>query len=261
MPADAYLSIQRLYKTYDAGKHALPAMADVSFDVQRGQFLSILGPSGCGKSTLFNIIAGLLSPTSGDVLLNGSSIVGQPGCVGYMLQRDLLLPWRTIEDNVLLSRTLRGEHKKRHLSAVRHYMHQCGLTDMAQKHPDQLSGGMRQRAALIRTLMTEKDVLLLDEPFGALDALTRTRLQWMLLELWTATQKTILFVTHDIEEAILLSDEVLVLSDRPGRVVERLSIPFPRPRRPELIFDNDFVALRRHLAELLNPEVLPHADE
>lgn len=260
MPGNAYLSIRRLSKTYGTGGQALPAMADISFDVPQGRFISILGPSGCGKSTLFNIIAGLLTPSEGNVLLNGQSIIGQPGSVGYMLQRDLLLPWRTIGDNILLSRTLRGQSARSARPVMQELLSRCGLTNMAHKYPDQLSGGMRQRAALIRTLMTEKDVLLLDEPFGALDAITRADLQQLLLELWQRTGKTILFVTHDIEEAILLSDEVLVLSHRPGRLVERLPIPFARPRDQQLIFDPAFVDLRKHLHALLSKEVSGHAN-
>lgn len=255
MPGNAYLEIRHVSKTFGQNACATQALRDVSFTLDKGRFLSILGPSGCGKSTLFNIMAGLISPSEGNVLLEGRSIVGRPGHMGYMLQRDLLLPWRTIEDNVTLAATLRGGKKRDALKKAHALMDKCGLQEAAKKRPDELSGGMRQRAALIRTLLTEKDVLLLDEPFGALDAITRARLQWILMDLWAETGKTILFVTHDIEEAILLSDEVLVLSHRPGQVAERLQIPFERPRKPDLIFSPDFVGIRQHLNALLNQEV------
>ena len=255
MPGNEYLRVLHLSKTYGAGQEATHAIQDISFTVDRGRFLSILGPSGCGKSTLFNIMAGLLSPTGGNVLLNGESIVGKPGHVGYMLQRDLLLPWRTIEDNVMLAQTLQGVPRRQVRPRARALMQKCGLAGDGDRYPDQLSGGMRQRAALIRTLLTDKDVLLLDEPFGALDAITRGKLQQMLMTLWEENHKTILFVTHDIEEALLLSDEVLVLSHRPGQVLEHLTVELPRPRRSDIMFTSEFLRLRSHLSDMLTREV------
>lgn len=255
MPGNDYLRVLRLSKTYGTGEGATHAIQDISFSVGRGRFLSILGPSGCGKSTLFNIMAGLLSPSEGNVLLDENSIVGRPGHVGYMLQRDLLLPWQTIENNVMLAQTLQGIPKKQVRPKARALMEKCGLAGDGNKYPDQLSGGMRQRAALIRTLLTEKEVLLLDEPFGALDAITRGKLQQMLLSLWEENHKTILFVTHDIEEALLLSDEVLVLSHRPGQVLEHLPVNLPRPRREDVMFTSEFLQLRSHLSSMLTQEV------
>ena len=233
MPDVDYLSVRGVSKRFDAGDRAVTAIEDVSFDVPRGAFVSILGPSGCGKSTLFNIIAGLLSPSGGDVLLEGASIVGRAGQVGYMLQKDLLLPWRTIEDNITLGQTLRGVNKRKARANAAALMDRCGLTGFEKKKPHQLSGGMRQRAALMRTLLTGKEVLLLDEPFGALDAITRLQLQMTLIDIWQDMRKTILFVTHDVEEALLLSDEILVLTERPGRLRARLPVTLPRPRTPE----------------------------
>lgn len=255
MPGNDYLRVLHLSKTYGTGVGATHAIQDISFSVGRGRFLSILGPSGCGKSTLFNIMAGLLSPSEGNVLLDGESIVGRPGHVGYMLQRDLLLPWQTIENNVMLAQTLQGVPKKQVRPQARALMEKCGLAGDGDKYPDQLSGGMRQRAALIRTLLTEKEVLLLDEPFGALDAITRGKLQQMLISLWEENHKTILFVTHDIEEALLLSDEVLVLSHRPGQVLEHLPVDLPRPRREDVMFTSEFLQLRSHLSSMLTQEV------
>lgn len=255
MPQKDYLRIEHVSKDFGAGSDTTTAIMDATFGVAKGSFVSILGPSGCGKSTLFNIMAGLLSPTRGDVKLRGESIVGRPGHVGYMLQRDLLLPWRTIEDNVMLAQTLHGARKKDVRPRAQALLEKCGLGGEGRKYPEELSGGMRQRAALIRTLLTEKDVLLLDEPFGALDAITRSKLQKMLMTLWEENHKTILFVTHDIEEALLLSDVVVVLSRRPGHVLEELTVPFPRPRGADLLFDPSFVTLRKHLSDILTSEV------
>lgn len=255
MPDLAYLSVQGVSKAFASAGGTVAAVRDMCFDVPQGAFVSILGPSGCGKSTLFNVMAGLLAPDAGDVLLGGQSVVCRPGCVGYMLQHDLLLPWRTIRDNVTLSPALRGERKADAAGQAAPLLDAAGLADFAGDLPGQLSGGMRQRAALLRTLMTGKDVLLLDEPFGALDAITRLQLQVMLLDLWQTHRKTILFVTHDVEEAIFLADEVLVLSARPGTVVERVQVPLPRPRDPRMLVRPDVGQLRLHLLDLLDREV------
>ena len=255
MPDVDYLSVRGVSKRFDAGDRAVTAIEDVSFDVPRGAFVSILGPSGCGKSTLFNIIAGLLSPSGGDVLLEGASIVGRAGQVGYMLQKDLLLPWRSIEDNITLGQTLRGMKKRKARANAAALMDRCGLTGFEKKKPHQLSGGMRQRAALMRTLLTGKEVLLLDEPFGALDAITRLQLQMTLIDIWQDMRKTILFVTHDVEEALLLSDEILVLTERPGRLRARLPVTLPRPRTPEMLSSPELMALKAQLMQLLLREV------
>lgn len=255
MPDVDYLSVRGVSKRFDAGDRAVTAIEDVSFDVPRGAFVSILGPSGCGKSTLFNIIAGLLSPSGGDVLLEGASIVGRAGQVGYMLQKDLLLPWRTIEDNITLGQTLRGVKKRKARANAAALMDRCGLTGFEKKKPHQLSGGMRQRAALMRTLLTGKEVLLLDEPFGALDAITRLQLQMTLIDIWQDMRKTILFVTHDVEEALLLSDEILVLTERPGRLRAHLPVTLPRPRTPEMLSSPELMALKARLMQLLLREV------
>ena len=255
MPDVDYLSVRGVSKRFDAGDRAVTAIEDVSFDVPRGAFVSILGPSGCGKSTLFNIIAGLLSPSGGDVLLEGASIVGRAGQVGYMLQKDLLLPWRSIEDNITLGQTLRGGKRSCARACAAPLIDRCGLRGFEKKKPHQLSGGMRQRAALLRTLLTGKEVLLLDEPFGALDAITRLQLQMTLIDFWQDMRKTILFVTHDVEEALLLSDEILVLTERPGRLRARLPVTLPRPRTPEMLSSPELMALKARLMQLLLREV------
>ena len=245
---DVCLDVRSVTQVFRGG---LTAVRNVSFQIPRGAFVSLLGPSGCGKSTLFNIIAGLMTPTGGDVQLNGASVIGQTGRVGYMLQKDLLLPWRTIEDNITISQTLHGVPRRKARRECHALLARCGLEGFAHARPHELSGGMRQRAALMRTLMTGREVLLLDEPFGALDAITRLQLQMLLCDIWQETGKTILLVTHDVDEALLLSDEIIVMSERPGTVRERLTVPHPRPRRPESLAEPDMAALMAKLMELL----------
>jgi len=261
MPELAYLRVAGLSKRFGGTERAVAALDGVSFDVQRGTFLSILGPSGCGKSTLFNIIAGLMQADAGDVFLSGESVMLRPGQVGYMLQRDLLLPWRSIEDNITLGLTLQGEGKRRARQRAAELIGRCGLSGFENNRPHELSGGMRQRSALLRTLLTGKELLLLDEPFGALDAITRLQLQLLLTDVWQEMKKTILFVTHDVDEALLLSDEVLLLSARPGRVLRRFFVDMPRPRRPEMLADPAVAALKAEIMALLWKEVDRGADE
>jgi ABC-type nitrate/sulfonate/bicarbonate transport system ATPase subunit len=228
------------------------ALADVSITVESGRFLCLIGPSGCGKSTIFNIVAGLLRPTSGAVVIDGEDVTGSIGNVGYMLQKDLLLPWRTVLDNIILGMELRGvsvhEARERALPLIRHY----GLGGFEHNFPQSLSGGMRQRAALLRTLLYDTEIVLLDEPFGALDAQTRARMQEWLLDLWSDFNKTVVFVTHDVEEAVYLSDEIIVLSARPGRLRARIPVELVRPRPRSVISDPEFIALREKCVALLH---------
>ena len=192
-----YFEVAHLTKHFSTDASTVAAIQDVSFSLQKGQFLSILGPSGCGKSTLFNLIAGLMQPDCGDIRLQGESMLLRPGLTGYMLQKDLLLPWRTIADNIILSKTLHGTRRQAALKSAVSDIAACGLRDLLNRRPDECSGGQRQRAALVRTLQTGKPLLLLDEPFGALDAITRAQLQDEVLRLWKASGTTILMVTHD----------------------------------------------------------------
>ena len=258
MPSQAYLQVDRVTKRFGGGSAGVSAIEGVSFDVPKGAFLSILGPSGCGKSTLFNLIAGLMQPTEGDVTIDGASVIMKPGQVGYMLQKDLLLPWRTIEDNITLGERLHGVPRSAALREAAPLIDRCGLKGFERHRPHQLSGGMRQRAALLRTLLTGKDVLLLDEPFGALDAITRLQLQMLLTDVWQETRKTILFVTHDVDEALLLSDEILLLSARPGRVLRRFAVDLPRPRTPEMLAERGAAALKAEIMSMLWKEVCRH---
>ena len=259
MPDQAYLKVEDVSKRFGTGDTAVAALDSVSFTLDRGKFLSILGPSGCGKTTLFNIIAGLIKPDSGAVTLDGQSLILHPGMTGYMLQRDLLLPWRTIADNITLSQTLQGVRRSVALNQASPDAHACGLTSMLSRRPDELSGGQRQRAALVRTLQTGKDMLLLDEPFGALDAVTRLHLQELLIRLCLQKKLTVLFVTHDVDEALLLSDEVLVMGATPGRILARYDLTEAKPRTLLSLASPAMVALKAGILTLLDKEGAAHA--
>jgi ABC-type nitrate/sulfonate/bicarbonate transport system ATPase subunit len=230
--------------TFSAPGDDIAALTPVSFEIAEGRFASVIGPSGCGKSTLFNVIAGLQPATSGAVLIDGEDATGMIGRVGYMLQKDLLLPWRTVIDNVVLGMEIKGIARQRARATARPYLARYGLGGFEDRYPRELSGGMRQRAALLRTLLLDTDIVLLDEPFGALDAQTRTTMQEWLLQLWADFGKTVVFVTHDVEEAVYLSDEILVMSARPGRIVDRLAVPLARPRPRSIVNASDFIALK-----------------
>lgn len=227
------------------------AVRDINIDIEVGRFVSIIGQSGCGKSTLFNIIAGLLCPTTGQVIYEGKDITGRAGIVSYMLQKDLLLPWRTVIDNVILGMELRGVPKAKARPLAEDLLKRYGLGGFETNYPASLSGGMRQRAALLRTLLCDSDVILLDEPFGALDAQTRLSMQQWLLDLWQDFGKTILFVTHDVDEAVYLSDEIYVLSARPGKVKDHFSVNLARPRDRQIFASSEFLELKQHCLSLL----------
>ncbi|HEM62506.1 MAG TPA: ABC transporter ATP-binding protein, partial [Chloroflexi bacterium] len=214
-------------------------------------FVVVIGPSGCGKSTLLNIVCGLLQPDSGEILLDGRPIADRTGLLGYMLQKDLLLPWRRVLDNVILGPEISGESREEARQEARELVPLFGLEGFEQSYPAALSGGMRQRAALLRTFLSRKNVMLLDEPFGALDALTRRQLQQWLLDVWSRFGQTIIFVTHDVEEAIYLADRVYVMTPRPGRIGLELDIPLGRPRRRELVTSSQFGELKGELLAAL----------
>jgi len=233
-------------KTFHADGQSVRSLDDITLRIEEGEFLTLIGPSGCGKSTLFNLIVGLLEPDEGDIYLEGEICHERIGRVSYMPQRDLLLPWRNILDNVIIP-VPREEARARAQSMLPLF----GLEDFANSYPSALSGGMRQRAALQRTMLAEKKILLLDEPFGALDALTRRELQGWLLEVWRRFGQTVIFITHDVEEAIYLGDRVAVMSPRPGRIVKIVDVPLPRPRRQTMITEPIFSSLLAELLEAL----------
>ena len=227
------------------------AVAPLDLAIETGRFVSLVGPSGCGKSTLFNVIAGLLQPTEGRVLIDGEDATGTIGRVGYMLQKDLLLPWRTVLDNVILGMEIQGKPLKEARERALPLLQKYGLAGFEYLYPNSLSGGMRQRAALLRTLLFDTDVILLDEPFGALDAQTKTQMQEWLMQLWSDFRKTVVFVTHDVDEAIYLSDEIHVMGTRPGRILETIQIPIARPRSRAVTLSPDFIAIKERCLQLL----------
>ncbi len=206
------------------------ALQDIDLDVQGGEFLSIVGPSGCGKSTLLNIIVGLVPPSAGEIFYAGRRVHGINPAIGYVTQQDNLFPWRTLRKNVLLPLELRREPRDDREARASVLINKVGLSGFEDHYPHELSGGMRQRANIVRTLIYNPDVILMDEPFGPLDAQTRLALQSQLLRLWQEERKTILFVTHDLTEAIALADRVALMSARPGRVKSLNPVPIPRPR-------------------------------
>jgi ABC-type nitrate/sulfonate/bicarbonate transport system ATPase subunit len=245
------LWIDRISMTFATPAGPFVALAPVSLSIPAGKFVSLIGPSGCGKSTIFNIIAGLLQPSGGSIVIDGIDVTGTIGRVGYMLQKDLLLPWRTVLDNVSLGMEIQGvplrTARQRALPLLRRY----GLSGFEYVGPNVLSGGMRQRAALLRTLLFDTDMILLDEPFGALDAQTKLQMQEWLLALWSDFAKTVVFVTHDVEEAIYLSDEVHVMASRPGRIIETIPVPIERPRLRSIVLTPEFVTIKQRCLELL----------
>src|SRR5918911_1833095 len=246
------LCVDSVCMTFRTPSGGFEALAPITLSIPQGRFVSLIGPSGCGKSTIFNIIAGLLEPTAGRVIIDGVDATGTIGRVGYMLQKDLLLPWRTVLDNVILGMEIQGvplrEARARALPLLLRY----GLAGFEHLYPNALSGGMRQRAALLRTLLFDTDVILLDEPFGALDAQTKLQMQEWLLGLWSDFVKTVVFVTHDVEEAIYLSDEVHVMATRPGRIIKTIPVTLPRPRERSVTLSPEFVAIKERCLQLLS---------
>ncbi|WOI57866.1 ABC transporter ATP-binding protein [Palleronia sp. LCG004] len=235
MTTDTHLSIREVGKIYGEGKKTFEAIGSVSLDIRRGEFLSIVGPSGCGKSTLLKIMAGLLPATSGEVRMNDQVVSEPPENMVYLFQQysRSLLPWLTVEENVAFG----FEHRIKMSAAERRavcndFLGKVGLGDMGAKYPSELSGGMQQRVAIARALAARPELLLLDEPFSSVDALTRLELHELILDLWAASGLTVVLVTHDVEEAIYLSDRIAILGKRPSRVEEVIETELPRPRDP-----------------------------
>lgn len=230
---------------------ATAVLDNVSLRIDAGRFAGLVGPSGCGKSTLLKILAGLLSPDDGTAQIDGTSVIARPGRTAYMPQRDLLLPWRRTLGNATLGAEIAGVPRRDAEEQAQALLGQFGLEGFDRAWPAELSGGMRQRLALLRTFLCGQDVLLLDEPFGALDAITRRDMHAWLQEVLAGDPRTVLLVTHDVEEALMLSDTVIVLSDRPARIVKELPVTLDRPRTTDLVTDPGFSASKATLLEAL----------
>ncbi len=228
---------------------ATPALKGVTLEIRDKEFVCLVGPSGCGKTTLLRIIAGLETTTTGSVTIDGNAVTGPDPKRGMVFQEYSLFPWRRVIDNIAFGLEMKGVSREERRQTAEYYLKMVGLSRFRDAYPFELSGGMRQRVAIARALANEPDVLLMDEPFGALDAQTRNRMQKELLCLWKKTEKTIVFVTHSVDEAVYLSDRIIVLSPRPGSVQEIITIPWPRPRDRT---SADFAEVRRRVLEMIN---------
>lgn len=251
MPAIELVDVSHTF----AGTPPVEALREVSLAVEAGEFASIVGPSGCGKTTILRILAGLVVPSAGDARIGGHSTIGRPGLAAYMPQRDLLLPWRRALENATLGAEIAGVPRREARRRALELFDRFGLRGFERAWPAQLSGGMRQRLALLRTFLLPFDAILLDEPFGALDAITRRGMHAWLQDVWLRDRRTVLFVTHDVEEALLLSDTVYIMTPRPGRIAEVMRVPFPRPRPLDLVGAAAFAALKERLLATLDRTV------
>jgi NitT/TauT family transport system ATP-binding protein len=244
------LSLDRLSRHFESPGGTLTALSEVSFNVRRREFISVIGPSGCGKSTLIRVVAGLEEPSSGTVSLDGVPVTGPGADRGMVFQNYTLFPWLTVKKNVLFGPRMKGTRKDKADKAADDWLKLVGLSEFADLYPAQLSGGMKQRVAIARALANEPRILLMDEPFGALDSQTRAHMQAHLLRIWDAVDVTILFITHDLEEAIYLSDRIVVLA-RPGRILEIIDVPVARPRSADQFLSGHFLATKKRLEELI----------
>ena len=248
------LGIRELEKSFGRGEARSLVLDRVSFEVRRREFLCVVGPSGCGKSTLIRIIAGLDEATGGDVLLDGRRVEGPGPDRGMVFQGYTLFPWLTVRGNVMFGLKTRGKSSREAGKEAHQWLDLVGLDEFAEAYPHELSGGMKQRVAIARALANEPRILIMDEPFGALDAQTRAQMQSYLLQIWKSVDVTILFITHDLDEAAYLSDRILVMGASPGRVVELIENPVPRPRNREQFISRPFLSLKRRLGELIHAQ-------
>jgi len=245
------ISVSKYFLEGDIAKHV---MADVTFQVKDGEFVSLIGPSGSGKTTLFQMIGGLERPSSGEIRINGRISQGERGRIAYMPQQAALLPWLTVTGNIELALSIAGIPRKEGRKMALEWLERVGLGGLADSYPHVLSGGMQQRVSFLRALLSPQPLMCLDEPFGALDALTRLHMQTWLLSLWEEHRRSVLFVTHSIEEALLLSDRIIVLSASPAVVIKEITVPFPRPRSSRQLWnDPDFNAMKLDIYEMLGP--------
>ena len=250
------LKVEDLSKKFDTQKGEILALEKINFQIHRREFISVIGPSGCGKTTLIRILAGLDFPTSGNVLLEGRRMEGPGAERGMVFQDYTLFPWLSVKKNVMFGLEIKGLGKLKAEAEAMEWLEMVGLSKFTDSYPEQLSGGMKQRVAIARSLANRPEILFLDEPFGALDAQTRSSMQAYLLKIWQNVDVTVLFVTHDLDEAIYLSDRILVLRANPGEIDELIEVPVPRPRSPEQFLTPEFLATKKRLEELIRPPEL-----
>jgi NitT/TauT family transport system ATP-binding protein len=258
---DVILRVEHLTKLFTSRIGSTLALNDINFDTHRREFLCVVGPSGCGKSTLVRILAGLEEPSSGDVLLEGKPVTEPGSDRGMVFQGYTLFPWLTVKKNVMFGPLVNGYGREVAEREALQWLQLIGLEKFADCYPNQLSGGMKQRVAIVRALANQPRILLMDEPFGALDAQTRCRMQAHLLEIWRKIDITIVFITHDLEEAIFLADRILVLSAHPGEVQELIEVPVPRPRSVAQFISPEFIATKARLDELIHKSKHPDDEE
>jgi NitT/TauT family transport system ATP-binding protein len=247
------LDVKGLGKTFESRGRTVEALRDITFQVHRREFICVIGPSGCGKSTLIRILAGLDYPTAGKVMLDAHEVSGPGADRGMVFQNYTLFPWLTVRQNVMFGPRMQGHRKRASEEEARRWIRIVGLDRFENAYPNQLSGGMKQRVAIARTLANQPRIVLMDEPFGALDAQTRAQMQAYLQQIWVNVDATILFITHDLDEAIYLADRIVVLDAHPGRIAEVIEVPLPQPRDPSQFLDPRFLATRKRLDDLIHP--------
>ena len=250
------LKVEDLSKKFDTPKGEILALNNINLEIHRREFITVIGPSGCGKTTLIRILAGLDFPTSGNVLLEGKKMEGPSAERGMVFQDYTLFPWLSVKKNVMFGLEIKGLGTLKAEAEAMEWLEIVGLAKFADAYPGQLSGGMKQRVAIARSLANRPEILFLDEPFGALDAQTRASMQAYLLKIWQNVDVTIFFVTHDLDEAVYLSDRILVLRSNPGEIDELIEVPVPRPRDPGQFLTPEFLATKKRLEELIRPPEL-----
>ena len=255
------MDVQHLGRVFEGRASTVTALQDINFNVRRREFICVIGQSGCGKSTLIRILAGLDQPTSGQILLDGKEVHGPGPDRGMVFQGYTLFPWLTVKRNVMFGLLAKGESQHRAEADARMWLNMVGLSQFAEAYPHQLSGGMKQRVAIARALANQPRILLMDEPFGALDAQTRCQMQSYLLQIWAAVDITVLFITHDLDEAIYLADRIIVLGARPGHIREIINVPLLHPRTRDTLLDPYFLATKARVEALIHPPEQEKAEE
>ncbi|MFS2025528.1 ABC transporter ATP-binding protein [Massilia sp. CT11-137] len=248
------IEIDKLGVRLGEGAQAFDAVQDISLSIAPGEFVCVLGPSGCGKSTLLGALAGHWTPSRGSIHVDGAPVAGPHPDRGLVFQQHTLFPWKKVLDNVAFGLKMQGVGRRERRERARELLGLVGLAGFEDRYPIQLSGGMQQRVEIARVLINHPRVMLMDEPFGALDAQTRLKMQELLLDVWARVNTTIIFITHDIDEALFLADRILVMSPRPGRIIDEIRLDFERPRHPDVMTSNHFTRLKRHCLDLLHPQ-------